>query len=218
MCIRLNVDHECRCRCLGPSGASRAAVVICLIWMPAPKLGFSAKAVWVLNGKASSSAPGVIILPFLLLLIEIFFIQHILFNFFNWFTVHPNPTHLLLHRIHPLPLLPPTQQRRKSHCGGWSATVCLTYTLLAIFLCLQMLIAMTFWYGKRPLASATLLILEFHWISSLISCCCPPCVIEILWLWICKAGPLYPLQQFIDRVGVGMGQCKVLKEFIHIVF
>lgn len=45
-----------------------------------------------------------------------------------------------------------------------------------------------------------------------------PCVIEILWLWICKAGPLYPLQQFIDRVGVGMGQCKVLKEFIHIVF
>jgi hypothetical protein len=26
------------------------------------------------------------------------------------------------------------------------------------------------------------------------------------------------LQQFIDRVGVGMGQCKVLKEFIHIVF
>ena len=46
-------------------------------------------------------------------------------------------------------------------------------TLLSILLCLQMFIAMSHWSGLRPLASATLSILDPHQNSSWISCCCP---------------------------------------------
>jgi hypothetical protein len=36
-----------------------------------------------------------------------------------------------------------------------------------------------------------------------------PCFMEILQFWICRIGPLLMLQQFIDRVDVGVGRLKV---------
>ena len=47
------------------------------------------------------------------------------------------------------------------------------YIPLSTHLYLQMFIAMSHWSGLRPLASATLSILDPYWDSSQISCCCP---------------------------------------------
>jgi hypothetical protein len=60
------------------------------------------------------------------------------------------------------------------------------------------------WTGSRPLASATLTILNDggDLNSSWIACCCPV-VMEIPQLW-------GMLQQFIDGVGVGVDQLKAL--------
>jgi hypothetical protein len=45
------------------------------------------------------------------------------------------------------------------------------YSLLFTLLCLQMFITITCFSDMSPLASATLLILDSHWHSSLIYCC-----------------------------------------------
>jgi hypothetical protein len=54
----------------------------------------------------------------------------------------------------------PTKRRRKelakAHCGSYSVS------LLSALRCLQMFFALTHWSGLRPLASATLSVLEPH--------------------------------------------------------
>lgn len=66
-----------------------------------------------------------------------------------------------------------------------------------------MFIAMSHWFGSRPLTSATP-----HQDSSLISCCCldhgDPVVM------ILQDQPLHTFQKFIDEVDVGVGQLKSL--------
>lgn len=81
----------------------------------------------------------------------------------------PNPTHLPL----PSNLPPPNRGKEKSHCGSCSVSQYVPqYTLLST-LCLQMFTPVIHWSGTRPLASATLSILESHWDSSGIFWCCP---------------------------------------------
>ena len=89
---------------------------------------------------------------------------------------------LVLCRFHtmlPNPALPPSAletspaQQRTNNCGHCSTFHCaLQSTLSSTHLCLLMFIAMT-WSDLRSLASATLSILEPHWDSSRIPCCCP---------------------------------------------
>ena len=71
-----------------------------------------------------------------------------------------------------------------------------------------MFIAVSHWSGLRPLASATLSILDPHWDSSQISCCCQchgdPVVLDL------QNQPLHVLQHFMDGVDIGVGQFKAL--------
>ena len=89
--------------------------------------------------------------------------------------MHPIPSHApspLIPTLHPFNF--PPQQRKKSYCRWCSVSQCLPQNaLLTTPLCSQMAIAMTSWSGMRPLVSATLSILDPHWDSSWISCCCP---------------------------------------------
>jgi hypothetical protein len=74
----------------------------------------------------------------------------------------------------PLPLKPSPEQRKNSFCGSCGVSQCVPqFTLLSTLLCLQMFIAMTHLSGVRPLASASLSILDPRWDSSRIHCCCP---------------------------------------------
>jgi hypothetical protein len=104
---------------------------------------------------------------------------------------------------------PASTEKIKSHCGSRSVPQCAPhYTLLSTLLCLQMSIAMTPWSGTRPLASATLSILEPHWDSSQRSCCLP-CAMKILEFWICRTG-LWMHSAVHWWIDVGMVQFKAL--------
>lgn len=70
-------------------------------------------------------------------------------------------------------------------------TVVPQYTLLSTHLCLQMFIAMS---SLRPLASASLSILEPHWDSILISRCCP-----VSWR-SCSFGTVGPASSFTPAI------------------
>ena len=85
--------------------------------------------------------------------------------------INPNPMHLPV-----TPYLPFTfankqtsYLKEKSHCGS----CCVSYSIPFVYtFYLQMSIAMSHWSGLRPLASAILSILDPHWVSSQILCCC----------------------------------------------
>jgi hypothetical protein len=86
-------------------------------------------------------------------------------------------------------------------CHGVSHSV----TLLPKQFYLQMLIAMSYLCVLRPLASATLSILDPH--RGLLSDIpLLPCVMEILQLWFLQDQLFHMLQQFIDGVDVRVGQ------------
>jgi hypothetical protein len=67
------------------------------------------------------------------------------------------------------------------------AAGCPTVHLLSKYHYLQMFIAMSLWSGSRPLASASLSVVDAHGLLSDILFL--PCVMEILQLWICRTSP-----------------------------
>ena len=74
----------------------------------------------------------------------------------------------------PPPLQPSSLTKENIfHHGSCSVLVYPTVYLLSSLPCLPMFIAITCWSGTRSLVSATRLILDPHWDSSWISCCCP---------------------------------------------
>jgi hypothetical protein len=84
------------------------------------------------------------------------------------------------------------------------------YTLLSIHLCLQIFIAVTHWSGLRPLAAATLSVLDPH-ISR------TPLAHPIVALYHGKPAALdlqdqhlHTLQQIIDGADIGVGRLKAL--------
>ena len=95
--------------------------------------------------------------------------------------MHPIPLVSLSHHILPLPWqltkenenwIKTNKQTKPSHHGSCGVSHGVTqHILLSTHLYLQMLIAMGHWCGWRPLASATLSILDPHWDSSGISWC-----------------------------------------------
>jgi hypothetical protein len=62
-------------------------------------------------------------------------------------------------------LLKKTKPKKSSHHGSCSMSQCVTEYK-------EMFVGMSYWSGSRPLASATLSVLDPHWESSQISCCC----------------------------------------------
>lgn len=87
--------------------------------------------------------------------------------------------------LHTQPFIPPPpkkiksknkrqqHKRKPSHCGYCHVSHCITqYILLSTYLYLHMFTAKNHWSGSRPLASATLSILDPHQHSSWMSCCC----------------------------------------------
>jgi hypothetical protein len=86
-------------------------------------------------------------------------------------------SHLPLPSYHPSTLATSLLNREKKPPPGSCSLsqFVLQYTLLFVLLCLQVFISVT-QSGKRPSASAILSVLESHWDSSGISCCCP-----VLW-------------------------------------
>lgn len=91
--------------------------------------------------------------------------------------MHPVPTHI------PLPSYPPTilalpspasTELKKTCCGNCSVSQNVPRcTLLSTCLSLKVVMAVTPWSGLRPLWLLLLNLLELHWDSSRIACCCP---------------------------------------------
>ena len=67
-----------------------------------------------------------------------------------------------------------------------------------------MFIAVSHWSGLRPLASATLSILDSHrdssWLSIAVPCCGDPTVLDL------RNCPLHMLQKLLDGVRIGVSQ------------
>jgi len=68
-----------------------------------------------------------------------------------------------------------------------------------------MLISMRLWSSSRLLASATPSVLDPHWDSSQLACCCP-----VSWKPCCSGSHNHMLQQLKDEADLGMGQLKAL--------
>ena len=101
------------------------------------------------------------------------------------------------------------KHRKTSHHGTCAMSQCVPqYTPLSTHLHLQMFIAMTPWSGMRPLASATLSVLEPRWNSSHVPYCCP-----VSWRFY-SFGTAHTLQWFIDGVHVGVNQLKILDQVV----
>lgn len=77
------------------------------------------------------------------------------------------------------------------------------YTLWSKQLCLQKFTAISLCSGSKPVASATLSILELRWGSSK-QIQLFPCVTEALLTWICRTCPFAMFQQCVFEVEVGM--------------
>jgi hypothetical protein len=114
-----------------------------------------------------------------------FIFINFLLIFFELYIMYPNSIHL--------PILPylssalatsPKKGKRKEKNPTTELRYVTQNVLLSKQLCLQMVTAMSHRSGSRPLASATLSILDAHWNSSQISCCCPALHHEDIAAWI----------------------------------
>lgn len=106
-------------------------------------------------------------------------------------TVHPNPPPASP-RTCPSPLQPPLNRGKVSYCASCSVSRCVPHhTLFSTLLCLQMFIAMIPCSGSKPLAFATLSILEPH-------------RTPLRYPALCHGDPLCPFHQFIYGVDVEM--------------
>ena len=96
---------------------------------------------------------------------------------FYWFFVNftlCTPIPLITPCPHTCPLPLPPHRGKKNLIVETLVCHSVSYSIPLLFtLCLQIIIAMTHQSGTRPLASATLSILDPHWGSSQLSCCCP---------------------------------------------
>jgi hypothetical protein len=81
--------------------------------------------------------------------------------------------------------LSPQREKKISSQKQQTVTVCPMVHPLSTHLYLQMLTVMSHWSGSRPLASATLSILNHHCSISQISCRCPVSRRS----WICRSNP-----------------------------
>ena len=117
--------------------------------------------------------------------------------------MHPNAIHLMSHYIQPCLSFQTycpkkTKHRQAKHtnkqtkhrkkflavCHGVSYSIPFCQKQLY----LQMFVAMIYWCGLRPLASAIPSTLDPHQDSSWISHCCS-CIIKILQFWFCRMSP-----------------------------
>lgn len=110
---------------------------------------------------------------------------HFLIELCEFHTMHPGPTHLPVPSYLLSALVPPQIKQKKiffrketkqnpSCCGSCTVSQCVTQCiLLSKQLSLQIVTMMSHWTCSGPLVSATLSVLDTHWDSSPISCCCP---------------------------------------------
>ena len=87
-----------------------------------------------------------------------------------------------------LPLKTNKQTKQQQNHVAWKLQYAPQCTLLPKNLYLQMFVALSHWSSSKPLASATLSVLDSQWDFSWISCCWTSYVMELLQLWVYKTG------------------------------